>query len=136
MSDSTAIPSTLTKADFAIPDDPSRRDNYGPERGPFLQAQKACEEAARTGDPTAFFRVFGEGIKRQQDYDEYLHTDAWQRQRQKVLLRAAHKCERCFMANTALEVHHLKYGPRGREDLRDLIAVCPSCHSEIHDEGD
>ena len=34
-----------------------------------------------------------------------------------------------------IEVHHLRYGPRGREPLEDLIALCEGCHGEAHREG-
>ena len=64
------------------------------------------------------------------DHDLYLKSDAWQILRAKVLLRDGGRCARCGL--TAVNVHHLTYDRWQREDLRDLISLCETCHDAEH----
>lgn len=72
-------------------------------------------------------------------YEKYLASDAWQVKRARVIERAGGategKCERCERSVKEFgwfEVHHKTYRRLGWEWLRDLEALCPKCHREIH----
>lgn len=41
-------------------------------------------------------------------------------------------CEACRKSDVRLSVHHRTYKRLGKERLIDLMAVCDSCHEEIH----
>lgn len=78
----------------------------------------------------------GTDAQRHEDYQAYLQSGTWHAKRQPILKRAAGRCERCHTANVRLEVHHMVYRGRGHERDDDLVALCPSCHAEVHkDEG-
>jgi 5-methylcytosine-specific restriction endonuclease McrA len=64
------------------------------------------------------------------DYRSYLKSRYWRRLRRLVLERDEFTCQRCGTA-TDLTVHHWRYDI-GREQLEDLITVCPSCHDRMH----
>lgn len=64
-------------------------------------------------------------------YNEYLLSDVWLIKRQIVMDRANGTCEACGVA-MATHVHHLTYERVGREPLFDLVAVCHSCHTDLH----
>jgi 5-methylcytosine-specific restriction endonuclease McrA len=64
-------------------------------------------------------------------YEEYLKTPAWHARRNRVLLRAGHRCEGCGQ-QPATQVHHLTYRRLGHEMLFDLVAICRDCHHTIH----
>lgn len=55
------------------------------------------------------------------------------RTRKAALQRAGNKCQKCGSGG-ALDVHHLVYR-RYRERPEDLIAVCRTCHEELHRGG-
>ncbi len=88
-----------------------------------------------------FFKAASEGVdpavieQRQREYDGYLQSQSWFKTRSRIILRAAGRCERCHTANTLLEVHHLTYARRGHELYTDLVAVCPTCHNDLHRNG-
>lgn len=65
-------------------------------------------------------------------YLAYLQSEAWQKKRSAVILRAHGKCERCGQRPRWLEVHHKTYKRLYRERLSDLLACCPRCH-ELED---
>ena len=118
---------------------PSYNVEY-PERGktnlaraPFSQARAACLAAARTGDASTFYRMFGAALRRQANYADYLKSDVWQEKRRQVLERAKGRCERCGVANVMFEIHHVRYTPWGEETLEDLLALCAPCHGEMEE---
>lgn len=84
------------------------------------------------------FKAADEGVdpevieQRQVEYQGYLQSGHWFKTRSRIILRAAGKCERCHTANTRLEVHHLTYARRGHELDTDLVAICPTCHEDLH----
>ena len=41
-------------------------------------------------------------------------------------------CENSGCTNEAKQVHHLTYERIGKEQLEDLQALCPECHSKCH----
>jgi hypothetical protein len=69
--------------------------------------------------------------KRQIQYENYLQSPQWKIKRAKVLKRANGTCEGCG-ENKAVEVHHLTYDRIYNEMLFDLVAVCKSCHDQLH----
>ncbi|MFZ2488270.1 MAG: HNH endonuclease signature motif containing protein [Anaerolineae bacterium] len=66
-------------------------------------------------------------------YKGYLGSKVWRDKRKLVLERARGNCEACQSAK-ATQVHHLTYARVGKEALFDLVAVCDSCHHDIHDD--
>ncbi len=68
---------------------------------------------------------------RKMPFSEYRLTPEWRSRRNRVLLRAANKCELCF-GSGRLDVHHRSYERYGEEMLSDLIALCRACHQRHH----
>ena len=66
-------------------------------------------------------------------YKEYLLSTVWMKKRRLVFERAGGTCEAC-LCEEATQVHHLTYDRIGREALFDLVAVCDSCHYDLHFE--
>lgn len=66
-----------------------------------------------------------------QRYCAYLHSDLWQQIRLRRLAFDGYICQRCG-ASQNLDVHHLTYQRRGREDIADIITLCRSCHLQHH----
>lgn len=62
-----------------------------------------------------------------ENYFNYLHSDAWQEKRLAVLRRARYHCEHCGQA-VPLHVHHKHYMNFGNEPIEDLEALCEDCH--------
>lgn len=67
-------------------------------------------------------------------YEDYLLSPQWKEKRYQVLARAGGKCERCGELSDPLEVHHKHYDTLGKENLRDLEAVCLDCHPKADRE--
>lgn len=69
---------------------------------------------------------------RTRKYREYLKSDAWKRKRYVVLKRDNWTCQYC--GNKATQVHHLRYAKYkiGKEPIKWLISLCPSCHKNQH----
>lgn len=67
-------------------------------------------------------------------YSVYLRSQQWHRMRQKVLDRDGNLCQSC-LTNTATHVHHLSYelyNQIGKSAAFELVAICRSCHQQIH----
>ena len=73
-------------------------------------------------------------LKRQQEYDAYLLTDAWRAKRAQALARDRGVCQGCFQ-RPATQVHHLTYAHLGDELLFELMSVCDDCHARVHANG-
>jgi len=76
-------------------------------------------------------------------YSEYLESNDWQEKRTAVRKRAKARCELCGISEAKytegnggvfvpFSTHHTTYERCGREDLEDLLYVCPDCHSKEH----
>lgn len=66
------------------------------------------------------------------DYESFLASPEWQDIRDKVVARAAGRCQICN-SSKKIQVHHRSYhNAWGEEDLSDLIAMCSSCHFIFH----
>jgi len=64
-------------------------------------------------------------------YKKYLHSQAWERKRRKVLKRDGHKCVYC--GKCASQVHHTQYAEkRGTEPIEWLETICSECHRGLH----
>jgi hypothetical protein len=61
----------------------------------------------------------------------YYKSPQWADLRERTLQRAGYVCEQCRV-NRAKQAHHLTYERLGNELLNDLLAVCISCHEELH----
>ena len=68
----------------------------------------------------------------QDDYQQFLDTDEWQRWAWIMKDHFKYKCQACNSPNQ-LEVHHRTYGSVGRECPGDLTVLCRECHQLIHD---
>jgi len=67
-------------------------------------------------------------------YNAYLRTPQWHKMRSKVLDRDANLCQAC-LTNKATHVHHLSYklyDQLGKSAAFELVAICRSCHEQIH----
>lgn len=67
-------------------------------------------------------------------YKDYLRTEHWELARKAVLTRDQYKCADCGKSKyeKSLEVHHITYIRRGKENLGDLMTLCRECHQERH----
>ena len=67
-------------------------------------------------------------------HNEYLRTQHWELVRSAVLKRDQDRCADCGHSteDKPLEVHHITYIRRGKENLEDLLTLCNDCHKERH----
>lgn len=65
------------------------------------------------------------------DYEDYINSQKWQRQRANRMAIDNNECKLCF-SRTNLHVHHITYENFGNEPMNELITVCKSCHEKIH----
>ena len=68
------------------------------------------------------------------EYNQYLESPEWHAKRELVLARDWHECQAKLDGCTkaAEHVHHLTYEHLFNEPLFELVAVCRSCHDQIH----
>lgn len=56
----------------------------------------------------------------------------WRETRRRVLERDRHRCRACGQSH-GLEAHHVVMRSLGgKDDQRNLIALCNSCHKSVH----
>jgi hypothetical protein len=65
-------------------------------------------------------------------YDEYLQSDEWKAKRKQKLEAVNYQCEKCGTAKN-IEVHHLNYDRLGFEKLEDLVVLCKTHHTTVHE---
>jgi len=65
--------------------------------------------------------------------DEYYNSITWKNIRVKILKRDNYICQGC-LSNKATEVHHLSYQNFKDELYFQLISLCRTCHSKIHNK--
>lgn len=63
----------------------------------------------------------------------YLRSPAWQSLRNQVLYRDRRQCQTCG-CKTRLNVHHITYKNLGAEPLDNLVTLCDTCHTALHEE--
>lgn len=67
-----------------------------------------------------------------QAYLDNLHSPHWRSVRYEALKAAGFRCTRCGRGGQ-LDAHHAHGYPRlGREDPRELVALCRRCHDRVH----
>ena len=82
--------------------------------------------------PTRHYEPPRPGDRTYRSYAEYLRHPRFLEVRKQVFERAGGSCERCG-ERPPTEPHHLRYPPWGAFDVPgNLLAVCHSCHCEIH----
>lgn len=71
---------------------------------------------------------------RRMSNNNYLNSHHWSLIKSAVLKRDGLRCADCGAADDEkrLEVHHISYSRRGREDMEDLLTLCRECHEERH----
>jgi predicted HNH restriction endonuclease len=71
-----------------------------------------------------------------------LHSREWRRLWTIVIARQAGRCQTCGRRENhpeggPLEAHHKDgYKNLGREQPKDLVALCPACHDAAHGRAD
>ena len=103
---------------------------YNPEDADSWRKERFLDRESLEFTGT-LFDISGYSNSRRQ-YNDYLSSDQWRFTRKKALSRSEHKCEYCG-STERLQVHHLSYKHIGRERPEDLIVLCGSCHTKIHE---
>lgn len=65
------------------------------------------------------------------DYQDYLHSPAWKKQRDRILFRDDFTCQNCG-SKEKLVVHHLSYKDFPDCPDSNLITLCNDCHKLFH----
>jgi hypothetical protein len=64
-------------------------------------------------------------------YDAYMRSEHWLGLRRRYV--ASWPDCRCVVCGSIrFQLHHLRYDRLGREELRDLVPLCPKCHDKVH----
>jgi hypothetical protein len=69
---------------------------------------------------------------RHANYRAYINSKAWKKRRNKFLKDFGYCCQICGSPYD-IEVHHLSYQRLGKEQDRDLQALCRGCHENTHE---
>lgn len=78
-----------------------------------------------------FINRFKRKLRRDYYRNDYLQSEAWQRNRYLVLKRDHWRCVYCGSRTT--QVHHLKYAKNiGCEPIGWLVSICDKCHKARH----
>lgn len=77
-----------------------------------------------------------EGALPKSAYRSYIQSEAWRKKCQLYLQSKLPKvCVGCKVPySKGFHLHHRSYKNLGVERLMDLVLLCPSCHSAIHDD--
>ena len=67
----------------------------------------------------------------QRHYSAYMRSPEWARKRTATLNRQGRFCRSCG-STQALNVHHRSYANLGRETNSDLVILCETCHTGVH----
>ena len=68
-----------------------------------------------------------------ENYKAYLLSGGWRRFRKAIIELRGYQYQLC-QATSDIHVHHMTYKRLGKEDLRDMLVVCGSCHGFVHRE--
>lgn len=66
-------------------------------------------------------------------YKAYIKSPAWFAFRKAIVELRGYKCQLCQSIKD-IDLHHMTYKRLGKEDLRDVLLVCRTCHTFIHTE--
>lgn len=72
---------------------------------------------------------------KQQAYQDYINSRAWEVMRARVIARDGGVCRKCGCrghSKAPLQVHHMTYARFGNERDEDLITLCKTCHKAVH----
>jgi len=113
-----------------------KRDAIKVDPPPFDESLALKFDAAKRADYDAILRKHlalqqRREASHQKEYDAYRYSPKWMEKRRKVFERANGICEGC-REQTATEVHHLTYEHIYNEFLFELVALCRSCHNQVH----
>ena len=67
----------------------------------------------------------------QRHYSAYMRSPEWARKRAATLNRQGRYCRSCGTTEQ-LHVHHRSYANLGRETNADLVVLCETCHTGVH----
>jgi hypothetical protein len=70
-------------------------------------------------------------VRRRWYRDVYLHSDHWKAFKKEYRRLRPWKCGKCD-ATKQLQLHHLTYARLWREELDDVVPLCPYHHEEEH----
>lgn len=120
------------KADYCIDSLPAwnelLRDEWRAERNARWQEMREQDNANRQAE------LLQQNAEWWAKYSIYLRSQQWHKMRAKVLERDANLCQAC-LTNEAAHVHHLSYdlyNQLGKSAAFELVAICRSCHEQIH----
>lgn len=65
-------------------------------------------------------------------YRKWINSKEW-RNRSKILIECAEKCEKCDSTKN-LECHHENYDHLGSETEEDIMVLCDICHKKVHED--
>lgn len=70
------------------------------------------------------------------EYLEYLKSTHWKLMRERFFKSKRFKgyCFICEKPQNVYDIHHKTYSHKGREKLQNLVALCRSCHHDVHFE--
>lgn len=69
-------------------------------------------------------------------FNTYYDSDEWQKTRIRIFTRDKNKCQVHSCKKESQCVHHLTYERIGCENDMDLISLCNSCHTKVHNKQD
>lgn len=76
-------------------------------------------------------------VRREIDYDLYIHSDDWRARAKAAKERAGWRCQVCNTPGSysTLACHHRTYDRLGHELPDDLVVLCKDCHALFHRNG-
>lgn len=69
--------------------------------------------------------------KNKRDYYEYIRSKKWKDFRDQALTYYGHNCASCGNKSD-LQVHHKHYKTLFREEIKDVMILCETCHRKTH----
>ena len=100
----------------------------------ILEVANERAEVARGAEHEWFIRTLGRWVSvTASRYEKYLASREWAVRRALSLWLASDTCEVCS-SKDRLEVHHKTYARLTHELDDDLIVLCRTCHSLVHEK--
>lgn len=119
--------------------------NYGPrgaydpykDRTKSLWKSKKYVEKRRTKKKVKKVKPVHKKKHQPVQYAVYIRSAAWAAKRRALKARMKkvglfYVCYTCG-SSVPIHVHHITYARLGRERFKDLVVLCYSCHSDLHD---
>jgi hypothetical protein len=123
----TAVKHCDAPKDAAPFDEAARQrywDQWHAQHDSTFAELRAAREAARQQSEAEWW----------ERYNEYLESPEWRRKLALVLERDYRRCQARLDGCSiyATQVHHLSYKHHFNEPLFELVAICQSCHEQLH----